>query len=320
MMRPWDTSEESRTVTNTRISVVVLTHNRLPEVSRTIERLLALPDRAQVIVADNGSADGTAAELARRFGGVRVVECGGNLGAAGRNRAAVLATTDYIAFSDDDTHWEAGSLSEAVRVLDSAQNVAVLSGKVLVGAARELDTTCARMNASPLAHGGLPGPALIGFMAGASVFRADVFHAHGGYEPRLFIGGEEALLSLDVLEAGHAIVYCDTIVVAHSPSPARDALLRRWMLARNAALVAWMRLPIAEALRETRRAFAQLSDDGLLGTHGFEFAHDLGWAIQRRRPVCGRVLEMRREVREAEQATDAAVPVPAAAQMLAARR
>jgi hypothetical protein len=54
---------------------------------------------------------------------------------------------------------------------------------------------CLRMSASPLPREGLPGPALVGYMAGACVFRASVFREVGGYEPRLFIGGEEELVA-----------------------------------------------------------------------------------------------------------------------------
>jgi GT2 family glycosyltransferase len=296
---------------NPRISVIVLTHNRMSEVLRTVERLLDLPEKPPVIVADNGSADSTVAALKRRFPEVRVVECGANLGAAGRNRAAMLATTDYLAFSDDDTRWEPGSLAEAVRVLDASPKVAVLSGKVLVGEARQLDATCMRMRASPLARGGLPGPSLIGYMAGACVFRAAVFRQVGGYEPRLFIGGEEELVALDVLNAGHAIVYCDTLVTTHDPSPSRDAALRRLMLARNAALVAWLRLPLTEALATTWRAFALFlrarnrrpqPSGAIAGRQRIvELAQDIGWAIGRRRVVDAHVIRMRRQVREAER-------------------
>jgi GT2 family glycosyltransferase len=296
---------------NPRISVVVLTHNRMPEVVRTVERLLDLPEKPPVIVADNGSVDSTVAELKRRFPEVSVVECGANLGAAGRNRAAMLATTDYLAFSDDDTRWEPGSLAEAVRVLDAAPEVAVLSGKVLVGEARQLDATCMRMRGSPLARSGLPGPSLVGYMAGACVFRAAVFRQVGGYEPQLFIGGEEELVALDVLNAGHAIVYCDTVVTTHDPSPSRDAALRRLLLARNAALVAWLRLPFTEALAATWRAFALFLSEGnrwrglasaSASRHRMiELVHDIGWAIGRRRAVDAHVIRMRRQVRQAER-------------------
>jgi len=307
---------------NHRISVVVLTHNRLPEVMRTVSHLVSLPEAPPVIVADNGSTDGTATALRQRFPGVQVVECGANLGAAGRNRAAKLAKTDYIAFSDDDTEWEAGALDEAVRILDSASGVAVLSARVVVGESRQLDPTCRLMRASPLAEAGLPGPALVGYMAGACVFRSSVFRQVGGYEPRLFIGGEEALVSLDVLDAGYAIVYCDSVVVTHRPSAARDAPLRRRMLARNAALVAWLRLPRGEAIRASVRALTALVREGAFVGHGVALLRDIGWAMRRRRPVGAGVVRMRERVRQAELAAfnqEAALQRPEAGRRYALR-
>lgn len=286
---------------NTRISVVVLTHNRREEVTTTIERLLALPERPAVIVVDNGSSDGTAQALRQRFAGIRVVECEANRGAAGRNLGVAAAQTEYVAFSDDDTHWAPGSLAHAVEVLDAAPRVAVLSGRVVVGNEQRVDPTCLRMSASPLTRDALPGPALVGYMAGACVFRTQVFREVGGYEARLFIGGEESLVSLDVLDRGYAIVYCDALTVTHCPSPVRNAGLRRRMLARNAALVAWLRLPLPEAVAASGRALAVFANEGA-------FAHDVGslaagiaWALPRRRVVGASVLSMRKEVREAER-------------------
>jgi hypothetical protein len=102
------------------------------------------------------------------------------------------------------------------------------------------------MKNSPLDAPGLPGPSLIGYIACASVFRTSLYRAFGGYGPRLFIGGEETLVSLDVLSSGFAIVYVEELVLHHFPSPLRDSALRRRMVARH-AWVAWIRLPLREA-------------------------------------------------------------------------
>lgn len=299
-----------------RISVVVLTHNRLSEVTRTVERLLALPEHPRVVVVDNGSSDGTVHALRQRFAGVHVVALGANLGAAGRNHGVAAAETDYVAFSDDDTHWAPGSLEHAVRVLDAAPRVAVLSGRVLVGERHCVDPTCLRMSTSPLPRDGLPGPALVGYMAGACVFRTAVFREVGGYEPRLFIGGEESLVSLDVLDRGYAIVYCDAVTVVHHPSPARDARLRRLMLARNAAVVAWMRLPAAQAVVASGRALAVYARDAkrTLARDTFMLMADIAWAWRRRRVVASNVLAMRRQVSAAERAAARRSSTPAAAE------
>src|SRR5690606_24890707 len=86
-------------------------------------------------------------------------------------------------------------------------------------------------------------------------------HAHrgvprcGGYWPPLLIGGEESLLALDALERGWRIVYAPAVCTRHWPSSARDATLRRRLLARNAIWTAWLRLPAAMAWRATLREF-----------------------------------------------------------------
>jgi len=296
-----------------RISVVVLTHNRLAEVSGTIEHLLALPEHPVVIVVDNGSRDGTPQTLRQRFPQVRVVACGANWGAAGRNLGVAQVATEYVAFSDDDTRWSPGALAHAAQLLDASPGVAVLSARVLVGDEQRVDPTCERMKASPLDRAGLPGPALIGFMAGACVFRTRVFREVGGYEPRLFIGGEESLVSLDVLERGHAIVYCDGATVTHHPSPARDANLRRRMLARNAALVAWLRLPLPQAVAASGHALAAFAKEGAFVGDMLALMAAIAWALPRRRVVSANVLRMRRQVREAEAAAAGIAPVAAAA-------
>ncbi|OLL27556.1 glycosyl transferase family 2 [Burkholderia sp. SRS-W-2-2016] len=289
-----------------RISIVVLTYNRVDELLATLARLLALPDNPPIFVADNGSTDNTVARVNASFPEVRVVQCGGNLGAAGRNHAAACVETDYVAFCDDDTWWAPGSLERAVQLLDAWPRVGVLNARVAVGGNNATDPTCVAMRASPLVSDELPGPALIGYMAGACVFRTALFREVGGYESRLFIGGEEALVSLDVLAPGHAIVYCDQLTVHHHPSPARDSALRRRMLARNAAWTAWLRLPAREATSATLHAVRMFAQERTVVRDGIELVRGLGWAFRRRRVVPARVLNMRERVRVAEREVEVA--------------
>ena len=69
-----------------RVGVSILTYNRADEVSRTVERMLALPERPPIVVVDNGSTDGTPELLGRRFPELRCLTAPGNPGAAGRRR------------------------------------------------------------------------------------------------------------------------------------------------------------------------------------------------------------------------------------------
>lgn len=280
---------------DTRVSVVVLTYNRADQVLDTLARLAALPDRIAIIVVDNASTDDTAERVALAFPSVELVVAPSNMGAAGRNLGVDKVRTEYVAFCDDDTWWGAGSLTRAAEILDASPRVAVLSARVVVGEDGDADETCERMRLSPLGARGLPGPSLVGYMAGASVFRTTVFKAMGGYEPRLFIGGEESLLALDMLDHGHALVYADELVLHHHPSPIRDSALRRRLLARNAAWVAWLRLPLREAIDSTVRAFGVMHRERTLVSDATQLLRGLPWALTRRR-VVGRHVQMMRAI------------------------
>lgn len=269
-----------------RIGVVVLTHNRRADVTRTLERMLVVPDDAHVVVVDNGSTDGTAPALRRRFPGLTVIRLSRNRGAAGRNAAVAQLDCEYVAFCDDDTWWAAGSLTRAADLLDAHPSLGLVTGRVLVGPEAREDPTCTRMAASPLpAVPGLPGRPVLGFLAAASMVRRAAFLDAGGFEPRFFIGGEEELLALDLAAAGWAMAYVPDVVVHHHPSRRRDARRRRRLLVRNALWCAWLRLPLADALRRTAHvlAAARSDPDALRGS--MDALGGLGWVLRQRRVV-----------------------------------
>src|SRR5690606_36545830 len=90
--------------------------------------------------------------------------------------------------------------------------------------------------------------------AGATVMRTQVFREAGGYWPPFFIGGEESLLAIDILDAGWRIAYAPGLCVHHWPASERDSNLRRHLLARNAVWTACLRLPWALAMQRSRLA------------------------------------------------------------------
>ena len=283
-----------------RVSIVVLTHNRRARVMQTVERLLALPEQTALIVVDNASSDGTAPALRERFGKlerVRVLRSPRNQGAAARNAGAHAAHTPYVAFCDDDVCWLAGSLRLACDLLDAHPRIAVLCGHVLVGARAVSDPTSLAMASSPLDSQGLPGRAIAGFLAGASVMRRDAFEQAGGYRAELFIGGEEELLALDLMAAGWQLVYAPDVIAHHFPSSLRDAPRRRRLLARNAIWVACMRYPLRDALRRTWQQLREGRRARTLWPLLRETCAGLPWALAQRRVVPPFVGEQMRRVR-----------------------
>ncbi|MDX3907855.1 MAG: glycosyltransferase family 2 protein [Pigmentiphaga sp.] len=293
--------------TEMRVTVVILTHNRREEVLRTVGRLRRLPDPICLCVVDNASSDGTADALRAAFPDLHVIAAARNLGAAGRNLGVQWARTPYVAFCDDDTCWEPHALERAADILDLHPRVATLCAQVRVGAEGRSDPTCERMAQSPLPSHGLPGKALLGFLAGASVMRASAFLQAGGYHPAFFIGAEEALLALDLAAAGWHMVYCPEIVTRHEPSPQRDVPARRFLLARNELWTAWLRLPLLDALDETVRVGRRAREE-LGGFMPLVLAalRGLPWIVAQRRVVPPEVMAMRRLLRNEAVLADGA--------------
>jgi GT2 family glycosyltransferase/peptidoglycan/xylan/chitin deacetylase (PgdA/CDA1 family) len=235
-----------------RIAVVMITHNRREEVLASLSRLTRLPENPQIVVVDNASRDGTCEAIAKRFPAVELIAAGGNLGAAARNLGVRHVQTPYVALCDDDTWWEAGALRRAADLFDAHPRLAVATARILVEPQHEDDPICGELQRSPLPREeGMPGPPLLGFMAGASVVRRSALLDAGGFEPRFFLGGEEELLALDLAAAGWWLCYVPRLLVYHRPSPRRDAVSRRWLLLRNALWSAWLRRPLFAAFRKS---------------------------------------------------------------------
>src|SRR5262249_12026767 len=139
-------------------------------------------------------------------------------------------------------------------ILAAYPRVAILTGRVLVGPEEREDATCRLMAASPLVYPSqLPGPVLLGFLAGASLVRRSAFLEVGGFDPRFFLGGEESLVAFDLATAGWVIIYVDSITIHHHPSAQRDVVAPQRLLHRNALWLAWLRRPFPSALSQTAR-------------------------------------------------------------------
>ncbi|MCO1350933.1 glycosyltransferase [Burkholderia vietnamiensis] len=276
-----------------RVTAVVLTYRRADELARTLARLTALPDRPAIVVVDNGSDDATAALVRKRFAHVTLVHAPGNVGASGRNLGVAVARTRHVAFCDDDTWWAPGSIAEAANLLDAYPHVAAVTARVLVGAEEREDPTCKLMADSPLdASVALPGRPILGLLAGATAFRRDAYLRAGGYHPRYFLGGEEALLALDLYRAGAWLVYAPQLTVHHYPSTQRDARARRSVSTRNDVWTAWLRWPAGAAFAHTVRMLPRLRRErGILPALA-----GLPWILRERHAIPPHVERMRRRL------------------------
>ncbi|MFE9440056.1 glycosyltransferase family 2 protein [Streptomyces sp. NPDC006602] len=271
-------------MTDPRTTVVVITHNRCPELLRTLDRLAKLPERPAVIVTDNASTDGTAGAVARHHPDVRLLRPGRNLGAVGRNLAVRQVRTPYVAFCDDDSWWAPGALSGAADLLDRHPALASVTARIVVEPDGTDDPITEELRNSPIpGPGWLPGPALGSFLAAATVLRTDAFRTAGGFHPRLWLGGEEELLAADLAADGWWLTYADDLTVHHQPSTARDSTLRRTHGIRNTLWFTWLRRPAGPALRRTLHLARTVPRDRASLRAFAEATAALPWVLRERR-------------------------------------
>jgi GT2 family glycosyltransferase len=277
-------------MTDSRIGVVVITYQRRAEVLDAVARLTVLPEQPKVVIVDNGSADGTAAAVRQKFPQVDVLALPRNAGAVGRNLGVERLRTPYVAFCDDDTWWEPGSLTQAADALDAHPRLGVVNARIIVEPGARDDPIVAELRDSPVpGPDWLPGPALGSFLAGASVVRREAFRAVGGFSSRLWLGGEEELLASDLLSAGWELCYLERLVVHHAASAARDATRRRRVGLRNTLWFTWLRRPIAPALRRTAFLAVSVPHDRTSALAWWDALRGMPWVLAHRRPRPGPV-------------------------------
>lgn len=282
-----------------RIGVVIATRNRRERLAQTLREMRRTDPGVPVVVVDNGSDDGTA-DTARSLG-AETIRLDENRGTGARNIGAARLGTEYVAFSDDDSWWTPGSLDRAVDLLDRNPEIALLAARVRIGPGGPVDPVCLEMKASPIAaanpwrdrprnHGpGLPG--VVGFVACGAVVRHDPFREVGGFEERLGVGAEEAVLALDLWSAGHRLAYAEEVEAVHKPETGpRPGRIRAIM--RNRIWVAWLRRPFLAAVRVTGTV---LREKGGVSA-AVRALRGVGWVLPERRVVPARVESLLRRV------------------------
>ncbi len=114
-------------------SIVVLAWNGMPYLERCLDAVLRQDDADfEVVVVDNGSADGSADFVSNRFPTVKLIRLERNLGyAAGNNAGLRVARGDALVLLNQDTEVRDGWLRELIEPLSADPHIGIAGSKAL---------------------------------------------------------------------------------------------------------------------------------------------------------------------------------------------
>jgi N-acetylglucosaminyl-diphospho-decaprenol L-rhamnosyltransferase len=120
------------------VDVVVVCWNDKEKIATALDSVFALsevrddPAFANVVVSDNGSADGSREFIAERYQGrVQIVENGANLGfAAACNRAFAATSSEYVFLLNPDAELKDRALAEIVAFMDAHPTCGIAGSRI----------------------------------------------------------------------------------------------------------------------------------------------------------------------------------------------
>ncbi|WP_346701875.1 glycosyltransferase family 2 protein [uncultured Alistipes sp.] len=205
--------------------IVILNWNGVDHLRRFLPSVVAAaPAGVEVVVADNGSTDGSVAVLGSEFPTVRIVRLDRNYGfAGGYNRALRQVEADYYILLNSDVETPAGWLDPLLDTLERNPDVAVVSPKLISSEDRRLFEYAGAAGGYidwlgyPFCRGrilrtveedrGQYDDARDLFWVSGAAFccRADVFRALGGFDDDFFAHMEEIDLCWRMQLAGYRV-------------------------------------------------------------------------------------------------------------------
>jgi GT2 family glycosyltransferase len=235
------------------VSIVIPNWNgadHLPDCLGSLRELDYPAERLQVIVVDNGSTDGSRALLEEQYSWARLVSLDDNLGfAVACNEGARAATSESIAFLNNDMRVDPGWLSGLVEGRDPATGYVCVGGVILDwegdrigfaggwvtfhGAAGQ-DHFLEPMR-EELVQDGRDLPFACG---GSMLIERDVFLELGGFDPAYFAYYEDVDLGWRLWLAGYKVRLAGSARCfhRHHGTGSRVPLYRRVLLSERNAL------------------------------------------------------------------------------------
>ena len=220
-----------------RATVVITTKDRREELREALPLVLAQTEPVEVLVIDDGSADGTAEMVERDFPAVRLERSPQSLGLiAQRTRAAGLASSPIVVSIDDDARLVSPhTVEQTLLDFDDDRIGAVAIPFVDVRSTRIVRQVPPDRDDRWITSS---------YIGTAHAVRRELFLQLGGYRQELVQMGEEPEFCLRMLDAGYATRLGRADQIHHLESPKRNVPRIVELGRRNDLLHAFWNVPM----------------------------------------------------------------------------
>jgi GT2 family glycosyltransferase len=273
-------------------AISIATHNRLPELRRTLSVIAALdPPPSHLLICADGCTDGTSAYIRENFPQALVIEHDAPRGSIpSRIELMRAATSDIVISLDDDSHPTNGSFIGQVRELFAENpHVAVAS---FTQRTDEFPATLHQDSFGPSHYAAT-------YINAAAAFRRSVYMKLEGWPADFQHAYDEPDYTLQCLAAGYAVFHHTGIIIRHHfTATGRNEIRTHHRHARNEQWAAWRRCPFPAVLAlSAYRALSQLNYARKRGP-AWLIREPLWWlqafrglsaSLQKRRPIPWRV-------------------------------
>ncbi len=225
------TSRNNRLVSGAQLaaSVIVLNYNGERYLNGCLEALASqkIDGGFEVLLADNGSADGSVKRVRLNHPWVRIVEIGRNRGFSGGNNLAFRAAQGrYLVMLNNDTRVRPGWLAALVAAADSAERVGAVTSKLVFADRPDVIQNAGLLLLSD--GGGADRGAgeadvgqydrreeVFGFCGAAALLRREMLKDVGGFDETFFTYYEDTDLSWRMRLRQWCVLYEPAAVVEH---------------------------------------------------------------------------------------------------------
>src|SRR5579864_1534539 len=211
-----------------RVSLIVLNWNGRQHLDACLRSLQALDypgERLELILCDNGSADGSAEHVRARFPDVRLVRLDRNYGfAEGNNRAVRAATGDWVGFLNNDMRVEPGWLNHMLEPLQEQPKLACIGSRIMNWDGSAIDFIGGGVNFEghgfQVDHGKPHSPhdrsrRVLFACGGAMLIRSEIYRDTGGFDNDFFAFFEDVDLGWRLNLLGYDVWYTSGATVYH---------------------------------------------------------------------------------------------------------